>query len=127
MIVNQIITLEVHALMSYDVFGVGNALVDVQAQITDEALSKLEFAKGIMTLVDEETQGRVLGAIAGTPISECAGGSAANTIMGIADFGGRVAYAGKVSTDSMGFDSTLHLPSGLRRSGEALMCVGYEE
>ena len=65
--------------MSYDVFGVGNALVDVQTQITDEILATLDFAKGIMTLVDEETQGRVLDAIAGASISECAGGSAARS------------------------------------------------
>ena len=88
--------------MKFDVYGVGNALVDIQAQVTDEAVEQLRFAKGIMTLVDEETQQRVLGALHGVPITRCAGGSAANTVMGVADFGGRAAYAGKVGRDSLG-------------------------
>ncbi len=40
--------------MQYDVYGVGNALVDIQAQVSDTTLEKLGYAKGIMTLVDEE-------------------------------------------------------------------------
>ncbi|QDU82014.1 5-dehydro-2-deoxygluconokinase [Polystyrenella longa] len=88
--------------MKYDVYGVGNALVDIQAQVSDEVLTALDFSKGIMTLVDEQTQERVLGAISGVPINRCAGGSAANTIIGIADFGGKVAYAGKVGSDEIG-------------------------
>ena len=86
----------------YNVYGVGNALVDIQARVDDETLAALRFAKGIMTLVDEETQTRVLSRVNGAQITRCAGGSAANTIMGIADFGGRVAYAGKVAGDELG-------------------------
>ena len=88
--------------MKYDVYGVGNALVDIQAQVTDETLHRLRFPKGVMTLVDEDTQQRVLGALEGAPITRCAGGSAANTILGVADFGGRAAYAGKVGNDALG-------------------------
>lgn len=88
--------------MQYDVYGVGNALVDIQAQVTDATLEKLGFAKGIMTLVDEDTQQKVLGELDGVPISQCAGGSAANTMLGIADLGGKVAYAGKVANDTLG-------------------------
>jgi hypothetical protein len=88
--------------MSYDVYGVGNALVDIQAQVTDEVLERLRFPKGAMTLVDEETQQRVLGHLDGASISRCAGGSAANTIIGVSDFGGNAAYAGKVGDDELG-------------------------
>ncbi len=88
--------------MAYDVYGVGNSLVDIQAKIDESLLARLEFAKGIMTLVDESTQTRVLSALNGAAISRCAGGSAANTIAGLADFGGRGAYAGKLGRDDLG-------------------------
>lgn len=93
---------EVVKHVSYDVFGVGNALVDVQAHVTDEVLTELDYAKGIMTLVDDDAQAQVLSRLAGADINRCAGGSAANTIMGIADFGGRAAYAGKTAADEIG-------------------------
>lgn len=88
--------------MQYDVYGVGNALVDIQAQVSDELLGTLDFPKGGMTLVDEETQQKVLAAVDGAPITRCAGGSAANTMLGVADLGGVAAYAGKVANDSLG-------------------------
>jgi sugar/nucleoside kinase (ribokinase family) len=88
--------------MDYDVYGVGNSLVDIQAQVSDATLAGLEFPKGSMTLVDEATQQRVLSTLHGVPIHRCAGGSAANTIMGIADLGGKSAYAGKVGADEIG-------------------------
>ena len=88
--------------MSYDVYGVGNALVDVQARISESVLTQLDFAKGIMTLVDEPTQTRVLGSLEGASISRCAGGSAANTVMGVVDLGGTAAYAGKTGADPLG-------------------------
>lgn len=88
--------------MSYQVYGVGNALVDIQAKISDETLEKLGFAKGMMTLVDGETQKKVLSELEGSQWNRCAGGSAANTIIGVADFGGTAAYAGKVGNDVLG-------------------------
>lgn len=88
--------------MTFDVYGVGNSLVDIQARVTDKTVSQLGFHKGIMTLVDEAIQHRVLGALDGIPISRCAGGSAANTLIAVADFGGKAAYAGKVGADPLG-------------------------
>ncbi|MGQ0637688.1 MAG: adenosine kinase [Planctomycetaceae bacterium] len=88
--------------MTYDIYGVGNALVDVQARISDELLAELGFQKGIMTLVDSDAQRRVLTSLNGVPVSRCAGGSAANTVIAVADFGGRAAYAGKVGNDAFG-------------------------
>ena len=88
--------------MKYNVYGVGNALVDIQARVSDEVLNRLDFQKGIMTLVDEETQRRVLSGLDGVRINRCAGGSAANTVIGIAQFGGLAAFAGKVANDDIG-------------------------
>ncbi len=87
--------------MKYDVFGVGNALVDIQATIPDAALQRLGFPKGAMTLVDGAAQARVLDEI-GHKTNRCAGGSAANTIMGVVDLGGTAAYVGKVASDEIG-------------------------
>ena len=61
--------------MTFDVYGVGNSLVDIQAQVSDEIVARLGFHKGVMTLVDETAQRRVLGALEGVPLSRCAGGS----------------------------------------------------
>jgi len=118
--------------MSYDVYGVGNALVDVQAQVPDELLEKLGYAKGIMTLVEESTQTAVLGALDGRPVNRCAGGSAANTILGIADLGGTAAYAGKVGRDSLGefclsdmrkMGVTIEVPQAEGQSGTCVILI----
>ncbi|MFM9965769.1 MAG: adenosine kinase [Planctomycetaceae bacterium] len=88
--------------MAYDVYGVGNSLVDIQARVDDRFLDRIGFTKGIMTLVDEVTQRRVLQQLADQPTNRCAGGSAANTIMGLVDLGGQGAYAGKTGRDEIG-------------------------
>lgn len=88
--------------MSYDVYGVGNALVDVQAQVSDDFVQALGINKGIMTLVDDAAQSDVLAKLNGIPLNQCAGGSAANTIVGLAEFGGSAAFAGKVASDEVG-------------------------
>lgn len=88
--------------MSLDVYAVGHALVDIQARISDEILAETGYAKGMMTLVDEAAQAKVLSALSGVAIHRCAGGSAANTVMGITDFGGKAAFAGKVGQDPLG-------------------------
>ncbi len=88
--------------MTLDVYGVGNTLVDIQVQVSDDLLARLGFAKGVMTLVDRETQDRVLDAVGDLPRNQCAGGSAANTILAIAALGGRTAYAGKIGDDPLG-------------------------
>ncbi len=118
--------------MTYDVYGVGNALVDIQAQISDEVLTQLSFAKGMMTLVDEDTQLRVLKALDGVEVTRCAGGSAANTIMGIADFGGQAAYAGKTGPDEIGefflkdmrqMGVTIEVPPGEGGTGTCVVLI----
>ncbi len=85
-----------------DVLGVGNALVDIQARVEDDLLPGLGIGKGIMTLVDDSRQAEVLGGLGGRPLHRCAGGSAANTIVALADFGGSAGYVGKVGDDEVG-------------------------
>lgn len=88
--------------MRYDVYGVGNALVDIQARVPDSVIEGLGYPRGAMTLVDEAVQQKVLAALHDVPVTRCAGGSAANTIMAIAEFGGQAAYASKVGHDEIG-------------------------
>ncbi|TWU35134.1 adenosine kinase [Novipirellula artificiosorum] len=89
-------------MASYDVLGVGNALMDIQARVQDAMLGELGFEKGIMTLVDDEKQGAVLHRLNGQPLNCCAGGSAANTIVALAEFGGSAAFIGKIGRDEVG-------------------------
>ncbi|MEM9589252.1 MAG: adenosine kinase [Planctomycetota bacterium] len=86
----------------FDVFGVGNALVDIQARIEDSLLARLSVDKGIMTLVDDDQQKGVLDQLNGRPLNRCAGGSAANSIVAVAEFGGNAAFVGKVGADEIG-------------------------
>jgi sugar/nucleoside kinase (ribokinase family) len=83
-----------------DVVGIGNALVDVLSHQTDEFLRRLGVAKGTMHLVDEERAREVYAAMG--PGIEVSGGSAANTVVGVASFGGRAHYIGKVRNDQLG-------------------------
>ena len=84
----------------YDVVGVGNALVDVIAHADDGFIHRHELVKGSMTLVDTDRALYLYEAL-GTAV-EMSGGSAANTMTGVASFGGRAAYIGKVSDDELG-------------------------
>ncbi len=88
--------------MAYDVYGVGNAIMDLQVQCDDSVLDAIGVEKGIMTLSEEAQQKYVLDKLSDHPVNRCSGGSAANTIVGIADFGGKAAYACKVSGDDFG-------------------------
>jgi sugar/nucleoside kinase (ribokinase family) len=83
-----------------DVVAIGNAIVDVLSHTEDAFLARHGMSKGSMTLVDEETAEKLYGAME-SPIA-CSGGSAANTIVGLASLGGRGAYVGKVRDDDLG-------------------------
>jgi sugar/nucleoside kinase (ribokinase family) len=85
----------------FDVCGVGNALVDVIAPATDAFLRECDINKGAMTLIFDEAAVEALYAKM-APGREVSGGSAANTLAGIASLGGRGAYIGKVSNDQLG-------------------------
>ncbi|MEX2148083.1 MAG: adenosine kinase [Candidatus Rokuibacteriota bacterium] len=83
-----------------DVLGIGNALVDVLTQATDDFLRGQGLVKGTMLLIDEP-RARDLYAAMGAGL-EVSGGSAANTIVGVASLGGRAHYVGKVRDDQLG-------------------------
>jgi sugar/nucleoside kinase (ribokinase family) len=84
----------------YHVAGIGNAIVDVLVHAEDALPGTLGFDKGVMTLIDGAQAERIYEAL--PPGIECSGGSAANTIVGIASLGGKAAYMGKVKDDQLG-------------------------
>ena len=84
----------------FDVVGVGNALVDVIAQETDAFADAQGLTKASMTLIDEQRANALYEAMG--PSTEMSGGSAANTMVGIAALGGRAHYVGKVRDDQLG-------------------------
>lgn len=86
----------------YDVYGIGNALVDMEFEITDQFLEKHSVEKGVMTLVDEETQFKLISNINRAETVEKPGGSAANTIFAVSQFGGKAFYSCKVADDEFG-------------------------
>ncbi len=85
---------------TYDVVGVGNALVDVLSHCSDEFLDANGVEKGIMQLIDTDRATHLYGVMG--PAQEISGGSAANTIAGLAMLGAKTAYVGKVKDDQLG-------------------------
>ena len=84
----------------YDVLGIGNAIVDVIARAEDDFLVAQGMHKGAMALIDEARAAAIYAAMG--PATESSGGSAANTIVGVASFGARAAFIGKVKDDELG-------------------------
>ncbi len=84
----------------FDVTAIGNAIVDVLAKAEDSLLVEHNLPKGGMSLIDATTAEKLYGIMG--PGHEASGGSAANTIAGIAALGGRTAYIGKVADDQLG-------------------------
>ena len=82
--------------LRYDVLGFGNAIVDVIARADDAFLAKQEMRKGGMSLIDEARAQAIYDAMG--PAVEISGGSAANTIVGVAGFGAKAGFVGKVRT-----------------------------
>jgi len=118
--------------MTYDVYGVGNAIMDLQLQCEDAFLDSIGVEKGMMTLVEEAQQKYVLEALAEHDVHQCSGGSAANTIVGIADFGGSAAYACKVGDDDFGMQYqaemhelgvTLAVDRGFGQTGNCVVLI----
>jgi sugar/nucleoside kinase (ribokinase family) len=84
----------------YDVLGIGNAIVDVIARAEEDFLLKQDMRKGTMALIDEARAQAIYEAMG--PATEMSGGSAANTIVGLASLGGRAAFVGKIKADGLG-------------------------
>jgi len=84
----------------FQVVGIGNSVVDVLSHVEDEFLVENGIEKGIMTLIDLERAVAIYKKIG--PSIEISGGSAANTIAGLAQMGAKTAYVGKVKGDQLG-------------------------
>jgi sugar/nucleoside kinase (ribokinase family) len=84
----------------YDVIAIGNAIVDIMAASDDATIARLALNKGGMTLVDAEGARRLYDAMG--PAREISGGSAANTLAGLAALGARCAFIGQVADDQFG-------------------------
>ena len=84
----------------FDVCGIGNAIVDIIGRCDDAFLAAHGAAKGHMQLVDADTVATLYDAMG--PAVEISGGSGANTMVGIASFGGKAAFIGKVGRDDFG-------------------------
>jgi sugar/nucleoside kinase (ribokinase family) len=88
------------AAQTLDVVGIGNAIVDVLSQADDTFIVSEKLTKGTMALIDEPRAQTLYNRMG--PGLEASGGSAANTIAGVASLGGKAAYIGKVAEDELG-------------------------
>ena len=89
-------------MKKYNVYAIGNALVDMEFTVDDDFLAKQNIDKGVMTLVDKAQQQSLYEALAGHTGKMASGGSAANTIIAVSHFGGKSFYSCKVANDPAG-------------------------
>jgi len=85
-----------------DVYGVGNALVDILALVEEDFITKYSLQKSGMTLMDAQTQGGILAGLENISLKKRSGGSAANSMIAIAQSGGTGIFVGKVASDPNG-------------------------
>lgn len=89
-------------MTTYDIYGIGNALLDSEYAVSDVFLAQHGVEKGRMTLIDSSRRASLLSAVSGAPNSVGAGGSAANTVYAAQGFGCRNYFAGVVRDDEVG-------------------------
>ena len=89
-------------MKKYNVYGLGNALVDLEFEVEDGFLSLMQIDKGVMTLVDEDAQHRLMTHLDAFEGNRASGGSAANTLIAVSAMGGSSYYACKVADDDLG-------------------------
>ena len=87
-------------MQEHDVVGIGNAIVDIIGRCDEAFLAKHNCAKGSMQLVDAVAVAKLYGDMG--PAVEISGGSGANTIVGVASFGGKAGLIGKTADDEFG-------------------------
>ncbi len=88
----------------FDVYGVGNAIMDLQLRAAEGDLQKFGLEKGGMKLVEPEEQKKLLEYYHGTDLHQASGGSAANTVIAVSQLGGKTAYGCMVGDDRFGSD-----------------------
>lgn len=87
-------------ILEFEVLGIGHPIVDVLAEVDDQHIVRNGLSKGAMTLVDGQTAANLYTSL-GQGVEVC-GGSAANTMVGLASFGSKVAFIGKTADDQLG-------------------------
>ena len=121
-------------MRSYDVYGIGNALVDMEYSVDDAYLADHAMPKGHMTLVDEPRMEELLASLESLSPKRMCGGSAANTAYAVQGFGGASFYSCRVSGDEVGayflseigaagVDTNPHDPDVEGKSGRCLILV----
>ena len=116
----------------YDVYGLGNALVDMEFEVSPALLQELGIEKGVMTLIEEDREKQLLNTLHHRLGKQSCGGSAANTMVAISQFGGNGFYSCKVANDDAGtfylqdlqrcgLDTNLH--NGDREAGTTGKCL----
>lgn len=121
-------------MKKYHVYGIGNALVDMEFEVSADFLRQMKIAKGQMTLVDEQRQMELVGALHGTQHKRCCGGSAANSMIALSQLGGKSFYSCKVASDETGdfyyqdllnngTETNLHRHRSAGTSGKCLVFV----
>jgi len=89
-------------MRKYHVYGIGNALVDMEYEVDVSDLEKLRIDKGVMTLVDETHQSEIMEHLKEHHHQKGSGGSAANSVIAVSQFGGKGFYSCKVANDALG-------------------------
>lgn len=110
--------------------GIGNALVDIEAQVTEEELQAFGVGKGSMTLTDPTTQASMISTLGNRTLHRSSGGSAANTIIAFAQFGGSASYCSLLGNDHFGEfyaqefkDLNIHLEASLVHGAPTGTCL----
>jgi sugar/nucleoside kinase (ribokinase family) len=111
-------------MKKYDVYAIGNALVDLEYAIDDDLLQSLALQKGVMTLVDAKEQHRILSALQDYPGKQACGGSNANTVTALSQLGGKAYYSCRVSSDEFG---TFFLNDLLEQGMDSNLTIVREE
>ena len=107
---------------SFQVVGIGNAIIDILAYVSDEFLAKNQIKKGVMNLINSERSKELFRQISVT--KKIAGGSAANTIVGLSQLGIKTSYIGKVYDDEFGKFFTDDLNSNNPANSLAFALIG---
>ncbi len=118
----------------YDVYAIGNALVDMEYEVDFRDLETLGIDKGVMTLVDESKQLEIMLHLGSHHHQRGSGGSAANTVIGLSQLGGKGFYSCKVADDELGHfymrdlieggvDTNHHTEKGQGHTGRCVVLV----
>jgi len=89
-------------MTKYDVYALGNALLDIEFEVSADTLEELGIDKGVMTLLERDAQDKIVSKLAEYDTKRSCGGSAANTLIAVSQFGGKAFYSCKVADDEPG-------------------------